>query len=259
MKVAVYTRVSTADKGQDTTNQSRQLKEFIAKQEGWELVQEYSDHKSGGTGDRDQFRSLFAAASRREFDVVLFWSLDRLSREGALATMKYLEQFSTWGIQWKSYTEPYLDSMGIFKDVALAMLATVAKQERVRQQERVCAGLERTKAKGTKLGRPPVIHDAKQVFRLYAEGKSMRKIAKIVGISSSSVMNRLRTVDKVALREKLREERTTFQRANPEVVTAGGFKVLPSWLTREPIDDPTDLRNFATQRIPLEKVDDDVL
>lgn len=68
-------------KGRTVENQLRQLREFCPKQ-GWAIVREFVDHASGKRGDREQFQAMFAAASRREFDTVLFWSLNRFSREG---------------------------------------------------------------------------------------------------------------------------------------------------------------------------------
>jgi len=61
----------------------RQLRAF-ADTQGWTVVHEYVDRASGKRGDREQFQKMFAAASRREFDCLLFWSLDRLSREGTV-------------------------------------------------------------------------------------------------------------------------------------------------------------------------------
>jgi DNA invertase Pin-like site-specific DNA recombinase len=77
--VVIYSRVSTKDKGQDVENQLLQLREFCTKQ-GWDIAKVYVDHASGKRGDRESFQQMFAAASRREFDLVLFWSLDRFSR-----------------------------------------------------------------------------------------------------------------------------------------------------------------------------------
>jgi len=82
MRVALYARVSTRDKGQETENQLRQLRDF-AIHSGWTIVAEYIDHESGKVSDRAEFQRMFEDASRRQFDVLLFWSLDRLSREGA--------------------------------------------------------------------------------------------------------------------------------------------------------------------------------
>ena len=78
MRAALYTRVSTRDKGQETANQLHQLREFCAAQ-GWEIAREYEDHDSGGKADRPQFRAMMADAAQRKFDVLLFWALDRLA------------------------------------------------------------------------------------------------------------------------------------------------------------------------------------
>ena len=115
MKVALYSRVSTKDKGQDVENQQRQLRDF-AKKQGWTIVHEFSDNISGKTSDREQFKKMFIAASKREFDLLLFWSLDRLSREGALETLQHLQRLTSYGVGYRSFTEPYLDSLGAFRE-----------------------------------------------------------------------------------------------------------------------------------------------
>jgi DNA invertase Pin-like site-specific DNA recombinase len=84
-------------------------------------------------------------AYQREFDVVLFWSLDRFSREGVLEMLQYLKLLSSYGVAFKSFTEQYLDGTGIFKDAIIGILAALAHQERVRLSERVTAGLERAR------------------------------------------------------------------------------------------------------------------
>jgi DNA invertase Pin-like site-specific DNA recombinase len=146
MKAAIYARVSTKD--QDCQNQLLQLRQFAATQ-GWAIIAEYSDELSSSTSDRPQFKAMFMAASRRQFDVSLFWSLDRLSREGVLDTLQHLNRLTGHGVAWRSYTEQYLDSTGMFRDAVIGILAAVAKQERVRRSERTRAGLERARADGT--------------------------------------------------------------------------------------------------------------
>ena len=140
MNIALYTRVSTRDKGQDVENQLRQLREFCAKQD-WRIVGEYTDPASGKRSDREQFQQMFTAASRRQFDCVLFWSLDRFSREGVYETLQHLQRLTAYGVGYRSFTEQYLDSCGLFKDAVISILATIAKQERVRLSERTIAGL----------------------------------------------------------------------------------------------------------------------
>ena len=107
-KVALYARVSTNDGRQDTENQLIQLREYCRKQE-WTVAGEYVDHESGGTSKRAHFQQMFVDAHQRQFDLVLFWSLDRFSREGVSATLNHLERLSGCGVNWRSFTEEYLD------------------------------------------------------------------------------------------------------------------------------------------------------
>ena len=87
-RVALYTRVST-DR-QQAENQRRQLRAFVDGHEGWKLVEEYRDEESGAPGSRARFQALFEDAHQRKFEVVVFWALDRFSREDARATINYL-------------------------------------------------------------------------------------------------------------------------------------------------------------------------
>jgi DNA invertase Pin-like site-specific DNA recombinase len=185
-RIALYVRVSTKDKGQDTRNQLAQLRDFCAKQD-WTVTVEYVDHMSAKTGDRPQFKAMMEAAARGEFDLVLFWSLDRFSREGVLETLQYLRTLTSYVVGWKSYTEQYLHSCGIFRDPVLSMLATMAKQERVRLSERTVAGLERARKQGRIGGRPRVVTDRAKVAQLRAAGKSLGEIAAEMGLAKTTV------------------------------------------------------------------------
>ena len=194
MKTALYARVSTKDKGQDTENQLRQLRGFAATQ-GWKIIAEYVDRASGKRGDREQFQRMFAAASRREFDILLFWSLDRLSREGVFETLNHLQRLTSYGVNYRSFTEQYLDSTGIFKEAVIGILAAVAKQERVRLSERTLAGLQRAKAQGRVGGRPAKVDDprtVKALRRLRDQGKSIRQIAAELRLSTNTVLKGLK-------------------------------------------------------------------
>ena len=187
MKIGIYGRVSTRDK-QEVENQLVQLREFAVKQ-GWQIIGEYVDRETGATSDREQFQAMFADAGRRKFDLLLFWSLDRLSREGVLETLQHLNRLTAYGIAWRSFSEQFFDSCGPFRDAVIAIMATLAKQERVRRSERTKAGLARVRAAGKALGRPRVIngHHAAQIARLRSQGLSSRAIGRELGISARSV------------------------------------------------------------------------
>src|SRR4029077_3597645 len=109
---------------------------------------------TGSTDERTAFQAMFKDASQRKFDLLLFWASDRLSREGVLETLQHLSRLTSYGVGYRSFTEQYFDSCGIFKDAVIAIIATVAKQERVRISLRVRAGLEVARAKGKRIGRP---------------------------------------------------------------------------------------------------------
>src|SRR5438552_7007195 len=177
IRVALYARVSTKDKGQDHENQLMELRQFVGhkRSEGWVPVYEYVDKASGKTADRPAFRQLFEDASRKTFDLVLFWSLDRFSREGVLETLQHLQRLSSHGVEWFSYREEYLRSVGVFKEAVLAILAAIAKQERIRLSERVQAGLKRARAHGQVLGRPRAAVRPERVSELRDRGFTIRK------------------------------------------------------------------------------------
>ena len=176
---------STRDKGQDFTNQLLALREFAAKQ-GWIIANEYIDQQSAKDDDRPAFRQMFEDASRRKFDVLLFWSLDRLSREGVLETLQHLQRLTSYGVAWRSFTEQYLDSTGIFREAVIGILAAIAKQERVRLGERTRAGLERVRREGKRLGRPAAKVDVSAIRALRIQGESWSEIARRTGLSRAT-------------------------------------------------------------------------
>ena len=184
--VAIYCRVSSRDKGQDFTNQLLALREFASKQ-GWTIVNEYIDQQSAKDDDRPAFRQMFQDASQRKFAVLLFWSLDRLSREGVLETLQHLQRLTSYGVAWRSFTEQYLDSTGIFREAVIGILAAIAKQERVRLGERTRAGLERVRREGKRLGRPAAKADAAVIRRMRDEGASWSEIARRTRLSRGTV------------------------------------------------------------------------
>jgi len=87
-------------------------------------------------------------------NLLLFWALDRLSLEGVLETLQHLNRLTSYGVGFRSFTEQYFDSCGIFRDAVISILATIAKQERIRPSERTRAGIAQARRKGRQIGRP---------------------------------------------------------------------------------------------------------
>jgi DNA invertase Pin-like site-specific DNA recombinase len=158
---------------------------------GWKLVYPFEDVMSGRKTEKDRpgFAAMLKAAHQRKFDIVVFWALDWLTREGTRATLNYLQRLESKGVDYVSYQEQWLDSTGPFKDVMISMFATLTKQERARISERTIAGLRVARAKGRRLGRPPLSEETvRTVLSLNQDaGIGARKIAKSTGFPLGTV------------------------------------------------------------------------
>lgn len=192
-RCVIYARCSTRD--QETENQVAQLRDYAVRQE-WVVVDTVVDVCSGGKDakDRPGLDRVFGMAHRREFDLLLFWALDRFSKEGSRKTIHYLSVLDDAGVDWHSYSEPYISSLGIFKDAIIAILSALARQEKVRISERTIAGLERTvRVNGTRLGRPKTPEATlRKALRLRNEGMTFGQIAEAMGVSRARAFQMVR-------------------------------------------------------------------
>ncbi len=159
--------------------------------QGWKGTAEYVDRESGAKADRAQFQQMLADASKRKFDVLLFWSIDRFSREGILPVLTHMKRLSDYGVKYRSFEEPYIDTTHEFGDLLAAFAAKLAELERKRLRARVKAGLEAARAKGQTLGRPRVVVNRVQVWALKDAGSSVREIATTMKLSHGTVQRAL--------------------------------------------------------------------
>lgn len=83
-------------------------------------------------------------------------------------------------------------SVGVFRDAVLAILAAIAKQERIRLSERVTAGLDRVKTQGKTLGRPKAPVREERITELRERGLSIREIAEQTAVSAMTVQRILK-------------------------------------------------------------------
>jgi DNA invertase Pin-like site-specific DNA recombinase len=188
IRAAYYLRISTET--QELDNQRAEIMPFIERR-GWKLVHAFEDVMSGRKTEKDRpgFAAMLKAAHQRKFDILVFWALDRLTREGTRATLNYLQRLESKGVGYVSYQEQWLDSTGPFKDVMISMFATLAKQERTRISERTIAGLKVARAKGKRLGRPPLPEETVRTVLSLNQGAGIgaRKIAKSTGFPLGTV------------------------------------------------------------------------
>jgi DNA invertase Pin-like site-specific DNA recombinase len=166
------------------------------------IVAEYVDHDSGrkGTDKRKRYNELFEGASRRKFDLVLFWALDRFSREGMVPTINHLQRLNGYGVGFHSYTEAHLATDNeLVRNVLLAVMSSLAKVEAEKISERVKAGLQRAVAKGKRLGRPRIDRAIEsKVRKMLEDGIGMLRIADKLNIGSGTVQRIAREISSFA-------------------------------------------------------------
>lgn len=189
-RVALYARVSTDH--QSTEAQLRELR-AIAEARGWDVVAEYVDAGVSGSKrlqDRPKGGALLRDATRRRFDVVAAWSVDRLGRslQDLVGTLAELQ-----GLQLDLYLHHQaVDTKTPAGRALFGMLGVFAEFERSMIVDRVKAGMARAQAKGTKSGRPigrPQVDPklAAKVAELRSQGVGMLKAAKLAGCGVSVV------------------------------------------------------------------------
>ena len=192
MRIALYARVSTLDKGQDTEVQLQDLRSY-AKARGWVIAGEYVDQGQSGAKDRrPELDRLMNDARKRKIDLILCWRLDRLGR-----SLKHLiltlDELQTLGVGFVSYNEN-LDLTTSTGRLMFQLLGAFAEFERNLIQERVRAGLNHAKAKGVKLGRPAPEFDKEELVSLRNMGLSTRAIAGKMGLKKTFVHKTIQTL-----------------------------------------------------------------
>jgi DNA invertase Pin-like site-specific DNA recombinase len=185
MKTALYARVSTAD--QNCELQLRELREYITRR-GWDAAAEYVDAGiSGAKASRPALDRLMAAATRRDFDAVLVYKLDRFGRS-VLHLSQQLAALDRCGVRFISISQGLdTDAANPASKLLTTILSGVAEFERELIRERTVSGLRRAKACGKVLGRPTRIFRRDEVVRLRAGGLSWRAIASQLGLPVSTI------------------------------------------------------------------------
>jgi DNA invertase Pin-like site-specific DNA recombinase len=193
LRVALYARVSTRDKGQDPELQLTDLREY-AQLRGWQVIGEFVDVGVSGSKDsRPQLDEMMRLAKSRKLDVIAVWKLDRFGRS-LKHLVNSLADLQALGVTFVSYSDS-LDLTTSQGRLLFGVIASMAEFERELIRERVKAGLTLARSKGTRsgkaIGRPKVKRerdkDAKRIRQLREEGQSYREIAEELGRSTMDV------------------------------------------------------------------------
>jgi DNA invertase Pin-like site-specific DNA recombinase len=188
---AIYARVST--NGQTTDNQVRELRK-VARRHGWKISAEYIDHGISGSKGRDkrpELDKLLKTANRREFDIIMAWSVDRLGRS-LQHLVGFLDEIHAKGVDLYLHQQN-IDTSTPSGKAMFQMAGVFAEFERSMIQERVRAGLERAREQGKVLGRPKVSTRIETLIRQKrGKGMGILKIAREVGVGTSVVQRVLK-------------------------------------------------------------------
>lgn len=184
---ALYVRVST-DR-QTTANQLGELRQLAAARGFAAVVYEETE---SAAKRRPVLEQLMDDARRGKVRAVLVWALDRLDRSMGTCIARVLE-LDRLGVPVVSVREPWLDTSGPVRSLLVAIFGWCAEQERSRLIDRTKAGLERARAQGKRIGRPPaspVLMGA--AADLVEDGQSIRSAAARLSVAERSLRRFLR-------------------------------------------------------------------
>ena len=185
-RCGIYLRVS--QDSQTTANQFHILQE-VAARSGWTIVEVFEDHGISGAKGRDKrpaYDALLKAVHRREIDVVAAWSVDRLGRS-LQDLISFLADIQARGCDMYLHQQA-VDTGTPSGKMLFQLSACFAEFERELVRSRINASLDRARARGVRLGRPPIAPiDLDPVRKRLGQGQSIRVIAKATGFPTATV------------------------------------------------------------------------
>ena len=187
-KVAIYTRVSTSDKNQTTENQLRELNSYCDRM-GYEVVRVYEDEVSGAKSreKRPAYSKLCTDAFLKKFDLIIGWDVSRFGRS-MKEFVHFLSDMDEKGIGVIAVKNG-LDTSSSSGRMMMKLIGVLEEWNLEMLKEGTNAGLARTVANGTKLGRKSVLTPSikREINDLKENGSSIRTIANEVGINRGAV------------------------------------------------------------------------
>jgi DNA invertase Pin-like site-specific DNA recombinase len=194
LRAVIYARVSTDEQNPET--QLLPLRQFVACR-GWALVGEYIDTASGLTEERPDYQQLRTDVRAGGVDIVVCWRYDRVARS-IHALVNVLKEFQTLGIAFLSLHEKF-DTSTTPGEMMFAIIAGVAQMESELIRSRVRGGMERARAEGRHVGRPPLPQATQaSIRRLWKKRTSTYRISKRLGIAYSTARRYVQQLERAA-------------------------------------------------------------
>jgi DNA invertase Pin-like site-specific DNA recombinase len=134
-------------------------------------------------------------ASRRRFDAILVWKIDRFGRS-LKHLVNSLADLAALGVAFVSLRDN-LDLSTPSGRLMFQIIGAMAEFERALIQERVRAGLRNARIKGKRLGRPRVVVDSLRIASLRAQGRSWAEIVAEMGIGKGTAQRALAGLPKI--------------------------------------------------------------
>ncbi len=191
-RVAIYARVSTAK--QTVENQLQELR-VVAERNGWHVIAELSDSGISGSKGRDQrpaFDELLKRATRRDFDLIMVWAIDRLGRS-IQHLVSFMNDIQSLNVDLYVHQQA-IDTTTPSGRMTFSIFSALGEYERELMRERIMAGQRRARSQGVKIGRPSKMNEAVRtsVRLLRGNGMAIREISKRLEIGVGTVYSALK-------------------------------------------------------------------
>lgn len=189
VRAALYARVSTTDHGQDVGLQLDELRQ-VAAQRGWTVTEYVDDGVSGAAESRPSLDRMLEDARAGRLDLVAVWRLDRLGRSVS-HLVGLLGELEAHHVGFASLRDAGIDTTTPTGRLLLHLLAAFAEFERSLIRERVQAGVDRARARGVRLGRPPVDVPVAAAVELLDGGHGLKDVARMLRVNRNTLRRRL--------------------------------------------------------------------
>lgn len=200
LKVVLYARVSTADKGQDPYTQIDILRK-TAQIRGFEVIGEYVDHASGKDANRPQWKEVMGLASQGRIDGIMALRVDRVMRSvkhltGTIETLSKCKRASKGRGVSLIFNDFDFDPNNPNSKLVFTFLSAIAEWEREIISTRTREGMQHRISQGQKFGKKERNDiPLRKIALMRIRGDSWNSIAKTLGIPRTTILDRREQIE----------------------------------------------------------------